>query len=388
MIVGLFNDSFEPIMDGVGVCVRNYAESLAKRSDCRPYVVTSSVPDYVDTAPFPVLRFMSVPIPKLAPYRAGIPALDPEFLFQVWKVPFDLVHAHCPFVSGSIALRIARRRRIPIVTTFHSKYREDLRKALYFEKTADLALSFILRYYDAVDYVWVPNNATGQTLREYGYEGDYEIFPNGVDIPVPTEEEYLRYRSAGGSRAGVSAEEFVFLFVGQHRWEKNVRLIIESMKVLRDRGVAYRMVFAGAGNAEKEMKKLVAALKVADRVRFLGQLLDREGLKELYARADLFLFPSMYDNAPLVVREAAAFALPSVLAKGSSAAEGVVDGENGFLAENSIEAFSDKLTQIMRDPATRSKAGLGARRSIYVSWEQVVAKVHARYREILAAHRA
>ena len=57
--------------------------------------------------------------------------------------------------------------------------------------------------------------------------------------------------------------------------------------------------------------------------------------------ADLFLFPSMYDNAPLVVREAAMMGTPSVILKGSTASEVIVDGVNGFLADQTPDSYAD-----------------------------------------------
>ena len=386
MVVGLFNDSFDPILDGVGVCVRNYAHWM-KNWGSSPVVIAPSVPNYEDDNEFSVLRFRSVQLPAMAPYRAGLPGLDPEFLRRVYNIEFDLVHAHCPFVSGSIALKIARRRRIPIVATFHSKYREDLRKALYFEKTADLALSYIIRFYEAADFVWVPSEATARTLRDYGYEGSLEVMPNGADLPVPTPAEYASYREMGRQYLEVDDGTFVFLFIGQHRWEKNVRLIIDAMKVLSERSVRYRMVFGGSGYAEKEMKKLVAQYRIEESVSFLGAIAKREDIKRLYAAADLFLFPSMYDTVGLVVREAAAFGLPSVLTARSSAAEGIVDGENGFLTENSVDRFVEKLREIMDSETARRRAGEGARETIYVSWEHVVRRVENRYRSIIEEFR-
>lgn len=385
MIIGLFNDSYDPIIDGVGILVRNYAQTLHNRGDT-PYVVVPSVPSFVDSADFPVLRYASFQLPNMAPYRAGVPGLDIDFLKRVHSIPFDILHSHSPFISGSIALKIARKRKVPIVTTFHSKYREDLRKALYFEKPAEIALSYLIRFYEAVDHVWVPNEATGQTLREYGYEGAVEVMPNGVDIPVPTEDEYRALREAGRANLHLDADRFVFLFIGQHRWEKNVRLIIDAMKILADRGADFTLVFVGSGYADKEMRKLVHSLGLSSRVSFLGQISDRETIKTLYAAADLFLFPSMYDNAPLVVREAAAFCLPSVLADRSSAAEGVVDGENGFLTENSVDHFAEKLTLLMADPQALLRAGKGARKTMYLSWDQVLDLVMKRYVEIIGRY--
>lgn len=386
MVVGLFNDAFDPIMDGVGMCVRNYAHWLG-RIGSLPYVVAPSIPNYSDDSEFAVLRYRSFQLPVMAPYRAGLPGLDPEFLKRVYNIPFDLVHAHCPFVSGSIALKIARRRKIPMVATFHSKYREDLRRALFFQKTTDLALSYIIRFYQATDFVWVPSKSTGHTLEDYGYEGTFEVIPNGTDLPVPSEEQYRMYRAAGRQRIEANDNEFVFLFVGQHRWEKNVRLIIEAMKILAEKSVRYRMVFAGSGYAAKEMKSLVAQYRIEGSVRFLGTIVDREEIKSLYAAADLFLFPSLYDTVGLVVLEAAAFKLPSVLAARSSAAEGIIDGENGFLTENNAARFVEKLQTVMDSPGLRRGAGQGALDTVYMSWEQVIRIVERRYQEIVEEYR-
>jgi glycosyltransferase involved in cell wall biosynthesis len=147
------------------------------------------------------------------------------------------------------------------------------------------------------------------------------------------------------------------------------------------------MVFAGSGYAEKEMKKLVSQYRISDDVRFMGMIGDRADLQRLYAASDLFLFPSLYDNVPLVVREAAAFKLPAVLAAHSSAAEGVVDGENGFLTENNLDRFVEKLCMVMDSPQLRERAGRGARDTIYLSWQEVVLRVTKRYSEIIETFR-
>ena len=66
------------------------------------------------------LLYPSMPIPG-EPYRVGIPALGRDFRRAARTVPFDVVHAHTPFLAGRAARRIARRRGIPLVATFHSK---------------------------------------------------------------------------------------------------------------------------------------------------------------------------------------------------------------------------------------------------------------------------
>jgi glycosyltransferase involved in cell wall biosynthesis len=144
------------------------------------------------------------------------------------------------------------------------------------------------------------------------------------------------------------------------------------------------MVFVGQGCAKLYLKDLVRRLGIRDRVLFYGPIIDRRLLAAIYSRGDLFLFPSLFDNAPLVVREAAAFGTPSVLIRGSTAAEVIREGENGFLAEDDAEAFAEKVARILEDPRRLELAGLGARRSLCRSWEDVVREVRDRYLSILA----
>ncbi len=106
-------------------------------------------------------------------------------------------------------------------------------------------------------------------------------------------------------------------------------------------------------------------------------------MQSLFARADLFLFPSIYDNAPLVMREAAAFSLPTVVAAGSTTAEIVQDGENGFITEDDPEAMARRLKLLMGQPELLRRAGRGAAKTIYVGWEDIVNWAVDQYRAII-----
>ena len=180
--------------------------------------------------------------------------------------------------------------------------------------------------------------------------------------------------------------EFVMLFVGQHRWEKNVRLIIDSLTMLNATGKAFKMVFAGEGYATNEMIKIVRHNNIQDQVEFLGVITDRKELQNVYAASDLLVFPSVYDNSPLVLQEAAAFDIPSVVVRGSSSAEGFHDGLNGFLVENEATSLFNKLSELLENRDAVKKAGEGARKTIYHPWESIVDDVYLRYADIIHKH--
>jgi len=380
-----FNDSYFPIMDGVGMTAHNYAYWLNEKYG-KTMLVAPKVKGYEDTADYKVHRFKSVLLPGMNPYRVGLPLIDVKFKKKLKKIKFDLLHAHCPFISGQVALKLASKLDIPLVATFHTKYRDDFKKVINNDLFADFFVKLTLDFYNAADLVWVPNHATGLTLREYGFKGEYEVMPNGSDMAVPEAGKLMKYRNKGRLMIDAPEEEFVMLFVGQHRWEKNVKLILDALVMLRDAGRAFKMVFAGEGYAAGEMMKIVRQHNLQEQVVFLGVITDRKELQHVYAAADLLVFPSVYDNSPLVLQEAAAFDVPSVLVRGSSSAEGIHDGLNGFLVENQVASLANRISEIMENPEAIRQAGEGARKTIFHPWESIVDYVYIRYTEIIRKH--
>jgi glycosyltransferase involved in cell wall biosynthesis len=157
--------------------------------------------------------------------------------------------------------------------------------------------------------------------------------------------------------------------------QKNIPMIIDSLGLLKKSGLDFTMLFVGEGKSIDDFKSQIAQLGLKDKTQFLGKILDRDRLKSIFARADLFIFPSVYDNAPVVTREAAAVGTPSIIVKGSNASEGVIHGENGFLCENSPESLAESIKKIVADPGVLKKAGAKAQTTIFRSWENIMDEV-------------
>lgn len=381
-MIGLFNDCFPPIMDGVAVTIQNYAYWLDRRGEevCVVTPAAKSAPEV--PVPYPVYRYVSVPIPRRKPYRIGIPCIDLPFHKQLGSVPFTLVHAHCPFTSGNLAMRLAHSRHIPIIATFHSKYRADFERAVHSKFIVDLMVKHIVSFYERADEVWIPQASVEETLREYGYKGKVEVVDNGNDFAGTYSDAE---RSVARKELGIADGTPLFLYVGQHTWEKNLGFLLRS--VARLESVPYRMFFVGTGYAADKLKEEAARLGIGGKVSFMGCITGRDILRKYYLAADLFLFPSLYDNAPLVVREAAALHTPSVLIEGSTAAAVVKDGVNGFLSGNSVEAFAGRVEQILRDRVRLEAVGRRASETLARSWEDIAGEVGDRYARLIKRFR-
>lgn len=376
--IGLFNESFPPIMDGVAICVENYAKWMQKMAG-GVSVITPSVSgaDY-SKYDFEVLDYFSIPVPFRKPYVTGIGEVDPSFLAKIVKRPFKIVHAHSPFIAGRIASHVASLRNIPLVATFHSKYREDFSRVIPSDMLVNQAIKLVVEFYERADEVWVPQESVIDVLREYGYKGPVEVVMNGSDLVADYPDAYF---ADARNQLGIAPDEFALLFVGQHIWEKNVRMIIDALEQLKD--IRFRMFFVGTGYAASDMKKLVSEKGLEDRVTFAGVIKDREALKQYYAAADLFLFPSLYDTDGIVVKEAAALHTPSVMLETATAASILRNDDNGFVVPDSLEAFTARIRALAGDPERVRRVGLQASRTLVRSWEDVVGEVLDRYNHII-----
>jgi glycosyltransferase involved in cell wall biosynthesis len=394
IVSGIFNDSYNPITDGVAIVTKNYAYWLNRLAgpSC---VITPDMPDYFDTEDFPVYRFPSMPLAVRPPYRVGV-----DFIGEVrekrlrgintkevlrtnlFNLHFDIIHTHSPFSSGNLAYRLARKWKIPLVTTFHTKYREDFMQAMKSKILVDIAIRQLVAFYGKADYVWVPSEETIETLRSYGFKGPIEVMPNGTDLII-AEDALKGLRREGEKYFGIPQGMPMLLYIGQHIKEKNLDVIINSLGVLHSKGVDFRMVFIGGGYYADALKEKVRERGLDKKVLFKGIIRDRAIITQAYARADLLYFPSLYDTSSLIVKESAGMRLPALLVSGSSTAAGIKDGENGFLAGNSAEDMAAKLQVLLADPSLLTKAGQGAYMTLYRSWESVIGSVAKRYKEII-----
>ena len=380
----LLNDSFPPEIDGVANAVVNYAKNITKSGE-NAIVVTPTMPGADDSAfPFPVLRYPSIDTRKKLGYVAGYP-FSPETARVLTEQKVELMHTHCPITSCLLARSLRAVVDAPLVLTYHTKYDVDIAKAVRGKLLQESAIRALVQNIASCDEVWVVSRGAGENLRSLGYEGDYIVMENGVDVPRGRVSDEAIAAATG--RYDLPQNVPVFLFVGRLMWYKGIRIILDALKTLREKNVDFRMVFVGEGADGAEIRSYAEERKLSDRCFFTGAISDREIIRAWYGRSDLFLFPSTFDTNGLVVREAAACALGSVLIAGSCAAEDVTDGVNGFLIEENAESMAAKLLELCAAPEAMARIGAGAQRDIYMSWEQAVDRAYARYFDVIDNYR-
>lgn len=379
MIVGQFCDTYPPQVDGVGRVTLSYCQTLTAMGHETYYIAPES-PEATEVWGFPVILSASLRVPGEL-FRMGLPGLDPRYRKQLGEVPFDIVHAQSPFLAGQEALRIAKKRDIPLVSTFHSKYYDDALAKTHSDMLAKVVVRWIVNLYDKCDGVWTVNHATADVLREYGFKGNILVMENG------TNPEALDLQALAEMKERLKLKEGAptLLFVGQHNWKKNIHGILDACAILMWQGLDFNLVTAGDGPDYEEIAAEVKRLGLDGRTQMLGFMKDRAELMALYSLADLLVFPSLYDNAPMVLREAAVMGTPGLVVAESCSAEGVWDGENGFISPT--EHPEDIARTIRRALPLTARVGEGARQTIPVSWDKIMEQVVAEYERLIAVHR-
>lgn len=378
-----FNDTFFPIIDGVVNTVDNYARHMNST-----VVVPKIKADYDDSIfPYKVIRTPSIGLPG-SDYTLGLPTFSYSKLKrEIKEQKPDILHVHSPFTLGNLALKLGRELKIPVVATFHSKYRDDAYEVTKSKQLSDIVAGYVCNFFNKVDSAWACSEGTGEILRSYGFEKDIVAMDNGTSFVPPENSE--KAASDAAKKYNIDRSKINLIFVGQQTNKKNLPLVLDTLALLLKESDDYRLISVGYGPKHdiNKIREQVQKLGIEDKVTFTGMVSEKYYMAGLYLCSDLLFFPSRYDNTPLVVREAAALSLPSLLAKNSTAAVVIKDGENGFVAETIPEDMKKKILEIFSIPKKATLAGISAKETIPVSWEIIVDRVKDKYLEIIEEYK-
>ena len=384
MKVGLFIDTWYPMVDGVIKVVDNYARRLVNYCDVVVFCPEARGTDYKDDSslPYKVVRCSSLPMIRYD-YNIPTPALDPVFEAKLITSGIDMVHIHSPFTVGLAGLLFAKIHRIPVVATLHSQYRQDFEGALHFKPALDTVMASIMGVFNSCDECWAVNGGIKDLyVNEYGLTAPCKVRLNATDhkpVSDPAEAAAVVNRTYG-----VPEDATVFLFVGRINFLKNIDFTVRALAKAKARGLKnFRMLFVGRGQDEDKLAEVVREEGLSDEVVMCGLVSEREMLQNLYSRAKLFLFPSLYDANSLVQIEAACQGTPTVFIEGARTAATVKSGVNGYVSPADEESYASTIMDIMADPEGYSKVSEAARRDLYLSWDDVVREVYEDYKSFL-----
>jgi glycosyltransferase involved in cell wall biosynthesis len=392
--IGIFIDTFYPMVDGVIVGINSIAKLLNQSVDVTVFTAAPRTGDYDDSGlGYKVVRCHSTKIPLVSiDYDLPTPKNDKVFLKALEESELDLVHIRSPFGVGKAGLRYARKHKIPSVITLHSQYKKDFNVhsasvfgGLFKKLITALLMRDIMRVFNGCDECWSVNEASKQVLYEYGINKEPVAMENGTNmLPVADRERAV---ADINKYCGIDPMQKVLLYVGRIVAVKNVFFIAEVLKALKERGQDFKMIFVGEGVDKEGLKSKLIADGLGDNVYFTGLVRDRDLLADFYVRADLVLFPSFYDTDGVVKKEAAGQKTPIICTEGSIVADTVVKNQNAYTAPDDPEAYAEEIIKVFNNPEKHEIISENARKEIYVTWEQTAQRTIERYGKLIESNK-
>ena len=377
--IGLFIDAFFPMIDGVVMVVDNYAKRLSKYANVYVFAPSPYNKKIDDSKRnYNVIRCQSIPVPFLD-YSLPLPKIDHKFLKQLNSIKLDIVHIHSPATLGRVGFKYAKKNGIPVIATFHSQYYQDFMRTTKSITISKKLLKSIMKLYDECDECWAVNQEVGRIFHEeYGYK-KMPIVKNNATEMIPSsniEKSIERINNLHNLK-----DEYVFLFVGRLNKLKNILFIVDSLHELKD--LNYKMLFVGNGHDEEELKERIKQLKLEDKIILCGRVTDRDLLRDYYVRADLFLFPSMYDASSIVQIEAASQKTPGLFLENSATSCNIINNHNGYISKNNIKEYANRIKEILSNKEEYKKVCNNAFNELYINWDKEIENVYKTYLEII-----
>ncbi|MBQ9280029.1 MAG: glycosyltransferase [Clostridia bacterium] len=382
--IGLFIDTFFPMVDGVCMVVDNYARRLVKYGDVTVFAPEYAGAKYDDSKfPYRVVRCKSLKAPVID-YSIPIPKWDRKFMKILEEYDLDIVHIHSPFMLGKLGVKYAKKHHIPAVATMHSQFKQDFQRAVKLNGFATLLTNVVIKVFNQCDECWAVNSEVARIFYEdYKYHTLPKVMNNSTDMkPV---KDSQKARELINQKHQIKDDEKVFLFVGRINNLKNVFFIADSLKVLKENepDLKFKMLYVGTGQDEEKLKEIITQNHMNDEIIMCGKVMDRELLAAYFHRADLFLFPSLYDASSIVQIEAASQKTPCLFVEGAATTATVTDGKNGFISKNDISEYAKDIAHIMKNEELYQSVSEACYHDLYKNWDDTIAEVYERYLELI-----
>lgn len=351
MKIAFFTDTYFPQLNGVTVSVDNFSKELQKKGHT-VYIFAPKIRGYTGQNNN-VYRVNSFKVVDSQP-EIRVPILIPNRnLRQIFKLGFDIVHAHGNGPFSVLGYQTAIVKRIPFVLTFHTIQTKYAHYFLNGKIIRPRTIAAGLRIFASVcDGVVVPSNKMRKELIGYGIKKDIKILPSFIETSrfQRNEKGYLH------KKLNIPETHKILLSVGRLGKEKSFDFLIEMFEYVVKNEPQTHLVIVGQGQEELNLRKLVKKLALEKSVHFTGKL-DNKVVPSSYSDADIFVFASSSETQGLTVLEAAASGLPLVVVDDPAFSNIALENRNALKSPLNQKIFALSVIRLLSQPEMRKKFG-------------------------------
>jgi len=349
-----FTDTLEDV-NGVATTIRKMTAACAAAGK-ELIVITSRNELTVDD--IPIKNFKPIGEFELPEYELQKLSFPPilQMLDYIQRERFSEVIISTPGPIGLTALLAAKMLNLQTSGIYHTDFPQYVRILTEDSFLESVTWRYMHWFYGQLDTVFVNSEEYRESWIKRGFDpAKLKIFPRGLDTELfhPTRRDPGFFEKFGTKNGQVR-----LLYVGRVSREKDLDLLAEAYRRLRDEGLSIQLCVVGHGPYSHEFSEsLPEAL-------FTGYLTGKE-LAAAYASADIFVFPSTTDTFGNVIIEAQASGVPVIVSDSGGPKELVENNRNGLITKShDVEDLTRAIRELVVDPERRKRMGDRARESV------------------------
>jgi glycosyltransferase involved in cell wall biosynthesis len=359
--VALFSGNYNYVRDGANQALNRLVEYLLRKGAAvRIYSPKVRHPAFDHVGD--LIGVPAIPLPGRAEYRAPI-LLTPGIKKDIHRFKPNIVHVASPEVLGHAAVRHARKNRLSVVASVHTRF-ETYPRYYGFAFLEGLVEAGLRRFYRRCDAIFAPSESMAQLLREQRMNFDVGIWSRGVERDIfSPERRDLEWRRS----LGIADDEVAIGYIGRLVMEKGLDVFADAIDQLVRRGVKHRILIVGDGPARDWFEK-----RLPENAVFAGFQGGRD-LGRAAASMDILFNPSVTETFGNVTLEAMAAGIPVIASDATGSQSLVEPGVTGELIRpGAIHFFADALGRYVQDDERRKAAGhAGRMASRAYEWDKV-----------------
>ncbi len=364
--IGLFTDTFLPDQNGIVTSVALLSEELRKLGH-HVDIVAPDFPEYIDSRP-DVVRVESLQYVFLPTYRLAWPTR------KDFDTHYDIVHTHTPLTLGLAGARLARKWKVPHVTTYHThieSYTHYVPGLPTVQRVTGVVTKVAGLLYGKADAVITPTSGMLDVLSAMKVKRP---------VVIPTSIDPVALNAAPAIESPWPAGKRRLITVGRLAKEKRFNLVLDAVAGLPDT----HLVILGDGPERDHLSQHAAKLGIADRVTFMG-VKPWEEIGGYYRLAELFLFASETETQGIVLQEAQLMGVPVVAVGARGTLSGVAHEQSGYLVPPAdVKGLINYSRAILDNPVLWAKLSSNAKTFGQATTPHGVAKkVEQVYAEVL-----
>jgi glycosyltransferase involved in cell wall biosynthesis len=365
-----FTDTINDL-NGVSVTLR----TIGKLCDEKGYdlkLVSSLTPDELDHRLPPNLMNLEPITHFNLPYYEKLKVKIPSViraLEDIYEFEPDEVYISTPGPVGLVGLLASRLLSVKSIGIYHTDFTGEVHEIAKNDSLTNLVEAYTRWFFDSVTELKTTSRQYIDYLEGRGISrSKMSVFKRGIDADL--------FRPVEKNKDSV----MTLCYAGRVSKDKNLKFLFNLFDDLEQK-YNLRLIIAGHGPYSEEVEKHA---KGRENIIVKGEV-DHVRMPEVYADADLFVFPSNTDTFGMVVLESQACGLPGVVSDMGGPKEIVAEGETGLVAKASdYSDWTDKLEHMIElyyeDREAFDAYGVNARKRVLevYNWDAVLEELFTR----------